>query len=81
MSGTGILGKENPNAPIRSRTYDLPITSSDTLPLSNRRLEVGLKKHLSMFGNRMKTSSSSLLFSVKFNTANLFMKQPVFLFS
>ena len=26
--------KENPNAPIRSRTYDLLITSSDALPLS-----------------------------------------------
>ena len=30
--------KENPSSPIRSRTYDLPITSSDALPLSYRRL-------------------------------------------
>ena len=34
--------KEIPSAPIRSRTYDLPITSSDVLPLSYRRL-VGAK--------------------------------------
>ena len=34
--------KENPSAPIRSQTFDLPITSSDTLPLSYRRL-VGTK--------------------------------------
>ena len=26
---TGILGKRNPSSPNRSRTYDLPITSSD----------------------------------------------------
>ena len=30
--------KEIPSSPIRSRTYDLPITSSDALPLSYRRL-------------------------------------------
>ena len=30
--------KEIPSAPIRSRTLDLPITSSDALPLSYRRL-------------------------------------------
>ena len=30
--------KRNPSAPIRSRTKDLPITSSDALPLSYRRL-------------------------------------------
>ena len=30
--------KRNPSAPIRSRTYDLLITSSDALPLSYRRL-------------------------------------------
>ena len=34
--------KEIPSAPIRSRTEDLPITSSDALPLSYRRL-VGAK--------------------------------------
>ena len=34
--------KEIPSSPFRSRTYDLPITSSDALPLSNRRL-VGAK--------------------------------------
>ena len=34
--------KGNPSAPIRSRTLDLPITSSDALPLSYRRL-VGAK--------------------------------------
>ena len=34
----GILGKEIPSSPNRSRTYDLPITSSDALPLSYRRL-------------------------------------------
>ena len=28
------LEKEIPSAPIRSRIYDLPITSSDALPLS-----------------------------------------------
>ena len=33
---------ENPSSPNRSRTYDLPITSSDALPLSYRRL-VGVK--------------------------------------
>ena len=33
---------EIPSAPIRSRTYDLPITSSDALPLSYRKL-VGAK--------------------------------------
>ena len=32
--------KENPSAPSRSRTYDLPITSSDALLLSYRRLVV-----------------------------------------
>ena len=30
--------KEIPSSPNRSRTYDLPITSSDALPLSHRRL-------------------------------------------
>ena len=30
--------KEIPSVPIRSRTLDLPITSSDALPLSYRRL-------------------------------------------
>ena len=30
--------KEIPSSPNRSRTYDLPITSSDGLPLSYRRL-------------------------------------------
>ena len=34
--------KEIPSSPNRSRTYDLPITSSDVLPLSYRRL-VGAK--------------------------------------
>ena len=34
--------KEIPSAPNRSRAYDLPITSSDALPLSYRRL-VGAK--------------------------------------
>ena len=34
--------KEIPGTPIRSQTYDLPITSSDALPLSYRRL-VGAK--------------------------------------
>ena len=32
--------KKDPSAPNRSRTYDLPITSSDELPLSYRRLVV-----------------------------------------
>ena len=42
-NGTGILGKKKlPSSPNRSRTYDLPITSSDALPLSYRRL-VGAK--------------------------------------
>ena len=36
------LGIEIPSFPNRSRTYDLPITSSDALPLSYRRL-VGAK--------------------------------------
>ena len=35
---TGILGKKILSSPKRSRTYDLPITSSDALPLSYRRL-------------------------------------------
>ena len=30
--------RHTPSAPIRSRTYDLPITSSDALVLSYRRL-------------------------------------------
>ena len=34
--------KEIPSSPNRSRTYDLPIISSDALPLSYRRL-VGTK--------------------------------------
>ena len=34
--------KEIPSSPNRSRTYNLPITSSDALPLSHRRL-VGAK--------------------------------------
>ena len=42
VSDTGILEKGNPSAPIRSGTKDLPITSSDALPLSYRRL-VGAK--------------------------------------
>ena len=32
------LEKEIPSSPNRSRTYDLPITSLDALPLSYRRL-------------------------------------------
>ena len=40
---TGINSeKEIPSSPSRSRTYDLPITSSDAVPLSYRRL-VGTK--------------------------------------
>ena len=43
VSDTGILGKrKSASAPMRSRTYDLPITSSDALPLNYRRL-VGAK--------------------------------------
>ena len=40
MIYTGILGKEIPSSPNRSRTYDLPSTSSDALPLNYRRLDV-----------------------------------------
>ena len=32
--------KKNSSAPNRSRTYDLPISTSDALPLSYRRLVV-----------------------------------------
>ena len=32
--------KTNPSAPNRSRAYDLPISTSDALPLSYRRLVV-----------------------------------------
>ena len=39
---TQACSEKNPSAPIRSRTLDLPITSSDALPLSYRRL-VGAK--------------------------------------
>ena len=39
---TQAYSEKYPSAPIRSRTYDLPITSSDALPLSYRRL-VGAK--------------------------------------
>ena len=39
---TQAYSEKNPSAPIRSRTYDLPITSSDALRLSYRRL-VGAK--------------------------------------
>ena len=39
---TAYSEKEIPSSPNRSRTYDLPITSSDALPLSYRRL-VGAK--------------------------------------
>ena len=36
---TGTLRKkENPSSPNKSRTYELPITSLDALPLSYRRL-------------------------------------------
>ena len=42
VGDTGILGKKNLSAPVRSRTQDLPITSLDALPLSYRRL-VGAK--------------------------------------
>ena len=38
---TGILGKRNSEFSNRSGTYDLPITSSDALPLSYRRLVGG----------------------------------------
>ena len=38
VSDKGILGKRNPSSPNRSRTYDLPISSSNALPLSYRRL-------------------------------------------
>ena len=36
VSATGILGKRTPSSPNRSRTYDLPIASSDALTLSIR---------------------------------------------
>ena len=42
VSDTGFSEKEIPSSPNRSQTYDLPITSSDALPLSYRRL-VGAK--------------------------------------
>ena len=55
VSNTGILGK-NQSAPIRSRTQDLPITSSDALPLSYRRLvgaeAVKLSLSIRLFGRR-----------------------------
>ena len=35
---TQAYSEKYPSAPIRSRTYDLPITSSDALTLSYRRL-------------------------------------------
>ena len=41
VNDTGILGKkEIASVPNRSRTYDLPISTSDALPLSYRRLVV-----------------------------------------
>ena len=41
VSDTGIVGlEETPSAPNRSRTYDLPICTSNALPLSYRRLVV-----------------------------------------
>ena len=60
MSKTGILGKGIPSAPIRSRTLDLPITSSDALPLSYRRL-VGDKATLNQgHETNIKYNDSSL---------------------
>ena len=41
--------KENPSCPNRSQTYDLPITSSDALPLSYRRLMGAKAIELSTF--------------------------------
>ena len=42
MTQAAYSEKEIPSSPNRIRTYDLPITSSDALPLSYRRL-VGAK--------------------------------------
>ena len=44
--------KEIPSSPNRSRTYDLPITSSDALPLSYRRL-VGAKAILKLLSSML----------------------------
>ena len=50
---TQAYSEKSPSAPVRSRTQDLPITSSDALPLSYRRL-VGAKAI--KLGSRDKTS-------------------------
>ena len=39
--------KRNPSAPIKCQTYNFPITSSDTLSLSYRRL-VGAKTNIDL---------------------------------
>ena len=55
--------KEIPSAPIRSRTKDLPITSSDAVPLSYRRLMGAMIFFLSTFGtnkfDNLKTKCTS----------------------
>ena len=51
--------KKNPSAPNRSRTYDLPISTSDALPLSYRRLVVARPlnfKRASMFSPLLASS-------------------------
>lgn len=41
MSDTGLLREKDPSASNRSRIYDIPISTLDTLPLSYRRLVAG----------------------------------------
>ena len=61
--------KGNPTAPIRSGTKDLPITSSDVLPLSYRRL-VGEMVILYTFPCHLQLSGSGALF-IPFSATDL----------
>lgn len=47
------LRKINPSAPNRSRSYDLPICTSDAAPLSDRRIVAGYVVQLGIHGEKL----------------------------
>ena len=52
--------KTNPSAPIMSRTYDLPITSSDALPLSYRRFVGARPLNREIFSYKLKHNTLTI---------------------
>ena len=64
--------KEIPSSPTRSRTFDLPVTSSDALPLSYRKLVEAMAIKLGMPLSLLNNTSFSLFVLFIDRLTNLF---------